>query len=163
MEPLWITLKVCVPMIVVGTVLYLYRQRVWALLRHGSQRKFLPIPFTRSEQALAGLTVAYAAFALVIIWASEPFTKGILYLLSVLVGTISLAIFRTPFRCCYTLVFTTVIFLGLVITGAPRQREAGGWNADSFLVLGILFVFLILVPTAFAWIVTLFRDDQSLV
>jgi len=161
MDALWITLKISMPIIIVGTVLYLFRRRVSALWQQSLQQKFLPSPFTRRDEVLTTVSLGYAVCVLVVISLSDPFVSGILYVGSIQLGTLVLAIVRSRFRSLYTLLLCATLYLGIFVRGVIRQRELGqSWGGDSVLALVIFLVFGVVVPTALAWIVTLFRKDK---
>jgi|HubBroStandDraft_6_1064221.scaffolds.fasta_scaffold197702_2 hypothetical protein len=158
MEVLWTTLIVCGPIIVVGTLLFLCLQRVSALWR----QKFLPCPFTTQDRVLTTVSLGYSSFVLVVISFSDPFARGVLYLGSVLLGTLALAIVRSRFRSFYTLLFTVPLFLGSAVGVFMHQRELGEpFDKDLVITVGFVFAFLVLLPTAITWIVTLFRNEKD--
>ena len=99
METLWLTLKVCVPIITVGIALYVCRQRVAILWQRSLQQKFLPVSFTPDDVALTALSLGYAILVFTVISFSDPFVSGILYVGGVQFGTLVLAILRLRFRC----------------------------------------------------------------
>ena len=162
METLWITSKVCVPIILVGTFFYLCRRRVVAFWRRGLLQKFIPTSFTIEEQILTALSLGYAGFSIAMILLGDAFIKGFLYVGSVGFGTLTFAILPTRYRSFFTFLFSIAIYLGILIGGAVDLRQTGRvMDQDTFLAAGVFFIFLVLIPTAIAWIVTTFRDDKT--
>jgi hypothetical protein len=162
MEALWLTLKICIPIIVVGTFFYLFRQRASACWQRGLRQRFLPIPFSRQEEFFTAFSVSYSGLTLILIWVSDSLVTGILWVGSIQIGTIVLAVFRTPFRCFYTALFSAITYLGVVVRGVLKQRSDGqAWSGEEFMVMGLMFLYLVLLPTAIAWIVTIFRNDRK--
>ena len=161
MEVFWITLKVCLSVILVGTALYLGRQHVAILWRRSLQQKFFPVPFTPDDAALAALSLGCAVLVLVVISFSDPFVSGILYVGSVQLATLALAIVRIRYRSFYTLLFTATIYLGFIVRAiaGPKKLDQT-WDWDSIIVFGVFLVFLVILPTAIAWVVTLFRKGK---
>jgi hypothetical protein len=122
---------------------------------------FVPIPFTSRDQALTALSLGYAVMVLTVICASDPLASGVLYVGSVLLGTLTLLIMPIRFRCFYTLLFSAAIYLGVLIRGLIHMRDVGlAVDKDFFIVYGVFLVFLVLCPTVVAWIVTFFRKDK---
>jgi hypothetical protein len=124
-------------------------------------RRFLPIPFTPRDEVLTSSSIAYVGIVLAIVWASDPLLSGILYAGSVLFGTLVLGIIRTRFRCFFTFLFCIILYIGMLARGVAVHRDLGReWvDGNFFVVFGLMLVFLVLLPTAIAWIITLYRKD----
>ena len=74
-----------------------------------------------------------------------------------MLGTLILAFVRSPFRCFYTVIFTLTIYLWFVGTVMVSK---GKWDLDSIIVMPILFLFLVILPAAISWIITVFRKKN---
>jgi len=113
---------------------------------------------------LTTVSLGYAVCVLVVISLSDPFVSGILYFGSVQLGTLVLAIIRSRFRSFYTLLFSATLFIGFFVRGIIGQREPRQTvDGDFVIVFCVLLVFLVILPTAIAWVVTSFRKDKHAV
>jgi|SRR5688572_805774 len=125
-------------------------------------RKFLPIPFTPKDSVLTLCSIAYALLAFGVICVSDPLVSGVLYVGSVLFGTIALAVVQTRSRCFYTFLFSALLYLGMFVRGVASKHEVGGrWDGDFFIVFGVFLAFLVIMPILIAWLVTFFRKDTN--
>jgi hypothetical protein len=114
---------------------------------------FLPIPFTRRDQILTSVCLAYVVLSVAIIWSADDLGSGFAWCFSVLFGTVALAFIRTSHRCFYTGLFTALIFAAMMW----RMRDNSlkdFWDIDT-----VVFGILVLLPIAMAWVVSKLRRN----
>ena len=117
--------------------------------------KILPSPFRLREWIL---TVAALASAIAALLFSDSFglgAGGVLFV-SVIVGTVMFVATSGRHRAFFTGLFTSALFAALVVRSTVDSIfvRHESLSRDHWLLPIMLFLFYVLIPVVFAWLVT---------
>ncbi len=121
-----------------------------------AMRRFLPGKFGRREWLLSSLAVVMAIASGWLTWAAGMGAGGAL-LLCVVVGTAFFVAVAGSDRCFFTALFTGLMVVGLLAAMIVHlvfvQQES--LNREHAVMFPLTFGSFVVLPSAFAWLVTL--------